>query len=492
MPYPRWAASLLVLTLAVTAVPAAESTLRLDLGDGVGMDLVLVKPGTFLQGSKTTEAGRGDDERQRLVTIDQAFYLGRFPVTRGQFARFVRATDFRTEAERGESGGFGFDGKGLVQRKEFTWRNPGFVQTDDHPVTLVTFEDARTFCAWLAKKSGRRIDLPTEAQWEYACRAGSGSPFYEGRMEKDALEIAWFKVNAGNGTRPVGQKKANDFGLHDMSGNVYQWCRDWYGPYEPGPVMDPEEVRSNRSDQPRRVLRGGSWLKEARHCRSASRYRNAPASRNADNGFRVLAVAEAPAAAPPPAPAPAAVQQAIPKDPAPPIVKADADNLGAAPQDPTRWSWVILLCPGLVCAGLVVALVLVLIRQVRRSRFEETYGVVPTARRVSPTSVQPRMTTDGFWLDLPDAVLGSIVRYRCRVGNAMRTGQYTVAPGPQGQFVYTGGTPEDVEILDILPPETVTPYRPGLLSQPGPGPTLLTSPEPDDEPPPATDFPSAY
>ena len=271
------------------AARAADPTLSLPLDKGLNLDLILVSKGVFQQGSPKSEYKRGADENQREVTLTRDFYLGKYPVTCAQFDAFVSATQYRTEAEVGSSGGYGWDGKALKQDARFTWRSPGFDQKDDSPVTLVTYADATAFCDWLTRKTGRKFTLPTEAQWEYACRAGNTNAWHNGDDPARVSEIAWYKPFATNTTHPVGSLKPNAWGFH-MSGNVYEWCGDWYAPYPAGPARDPEQTDMNLSDKPRRVLRGGSWNRDVQYTRSAARYRNAPGSRNADNGFRVMTV----------------------------------------------------------------------------------------------------------------------------------------------------------------------------------------------------------
>ena len=415
----RFRAALVVcLLLAAWPTLAADPAVRVDLGAGVHLDLVLVKAGTFRQGSPATEAGRGDDETARDVTISRDFYVGKYPVTRGQFARFVADTGYRTEAEKGTSGGSGFDGQSLVQRKEFNWKSPGFAQDDEHPVVIVTYDDAQAFAQWLSRKAGRTVSLPTEAQWEMACRAGSKARFYQGASDDEARTIGWFKQNAGNGTRPVGQKKPNALGLFDMSGNVNEWVLDWYAPsYGEAPATDPLESRSTLSDKPRRVLRGGSWLRDVSSVRCAARYRNTPGSRNADNGFRVVASLDVrPVAA---ATASAAAAR--------PVVSGSAASGGT---EEGWWHWLGLLCPlGFVAFG--IWFVATIVRRVFGGR---------------APGVRTHIGDDGFWIYSPDTSRGRAISYSAVVNGVEQPGSIA-SPGSQGEYIYTGARPSSVKVL---------------------------------------------
>jgi len=420
---------LAAFALSVALAPTARAEqLAVDLGGGVRLDLVRIEPGRFRQGSAPTEAGRGQDENPREVTLTRGFYMGKTPVTRGQFARFVGETGYRTEAEKGSSGGFGFDGQGLVQKPEFNWKNPGFSQTDEHPVTIVTYDDALAFTVWLGRKASRDVTLPTEAEFEYAARAGTTTRFFAGNDDAVAYDVGWFKDNAGRGTHPVGTKQANAFGLFDTSGNVYEWCRDWYGAgYPAGPVTDPEVTEPPPGeDKARRVLRGGSWLKQARYLRSAARYRNTPGSRNADNGFRVVASLEArsPSDEAPSTPGPA------------PAAPAPGAGPTTSPIDDEQAFIVglISIATGTLCCFGVVGLLIFVIVRARRG------------------NVRFRTGADGFWIDAPEALRGSMLHWQCQIGGRPRTGSVSLEPAPAGQFVYTGATPSAVRVLQLERP----------------------------------------
>ena len=284
-------------------VQPAEPPTPSDLTNGIGMKLKLIKPGKFLMGSPKDEEGRsGDEGPQHEVEITKAFYMGVCPVTKGQFAAFVQDDGYQTDAEKDGKGGYGLRlaTAEWEQKPEYTWRHPGFRQGDDHPVVEVSWNDATAFCAWLSKKEGKTYELPTEAEWEYACRAGTKTRFWCGDADAslrgnaniaDASlkakspsfgTVAWDDGYAF--TSPVGSFKANPWGLYDMGGNVWQWCADGFGPYEGGFFKDPKDKESANGH----VARGGTWGNLPSGCRSASRNSFDPARRDATRGFRVV------------------------------------------------------------------------------------------------------------------------------------------------------------------------------------------------------------
>jgi formylglycine-generating enzyme required for sulfatase activity len=176
-----------------TASPENEWT------NALGMKLKLIPDGEFLMGSPESDPQVTNDEKpQHRVRITQPFYLGIHPVTRGQFRRFAEATRYQTEAEKDGKGGYGWDtaaGK-WVQDPKFSWRSPGFDQTDDHPVVTVSWNDAMAFSDWLGRQEGQKYRLPTEAEWEYACRAGTTTRFSFGDDENALGQYAWYSANS--------------------------------------------------------------------------------------------------------------------------------------------------------------------------------------------------------------------------------------------------------------------------------------------------------
>ncbi|WP_367872126.1 formylglycine-generating enzyme family protein [Luteolibacter sp. Populi] len=464
-------APLLGLTLCLIACscPAAEPVLKLDLGNGVGLDLVLIPAGGYVQGSPADEAGRASDETQRIARISHDFYIGRSAVTRAQWERFIAETRYKTESEVGSSGGYGWNGRALEQRKDFTWKNPGFPQTPDHPVSLLTFPDAQAFCAWLEKKTGRKVTLPTEAQWEYACRAGTTGPWHG----EDAYITGWHKENAGDGTRPVGSKPPNPWGLF-IAGNVSEWCLDWYGPYPEGPATDPLQQNPNLSDKPRRVLRGGSWLRGVSNTRSAARYRADPRSRNADTGFRIVCGLEAAQVAQVTPPVEVESSGRMGQDPPP------ADNPPPSRQTPafpeSGGSTGVALVKGLACILIPFAIIFTLIRRALRRKQDQAPPPPPSDSflRRTPGGSVVRKVDDGFWVhgDWPE---GTPLTLRYVVAGVALVQEILYRPGSGGQFVYTGNTPDTISVLAGSDPTNTT--EPGLFT----GPSITQGRDRDDD-----------
>lgn len=243
--------------------------------------------------------------------------MGQTEVTRGQFAQFVQETLYKTDAEQaGWCWAYIRHYKGLDYTQQngewpkvdgINWKNPGFEQDDSHPVTCMNWFDAVVFCQWLSQKEGRTYRLPTEAQWEYAARAGSQTVYPWGDAAEDgagwcnALDLStqeaypeWKGFNWRDGyahTAPVGSFKPNTFGLYNMHGNVEEWCWDWYSGdyYANSPEVDPTGPEKSSLDHPHRILRGGAWSNVPRRCRSAYRGASGPDDgQDTVFGFRVV------------------------------------------------------------------------------------------------------------------------------------------------------------------------------------------------------------
>jgi formylglycine-generating enzyme required for sulfatase activity len=278
---------LIALLIAVGCAWARGEQITVELSDTESMTLVKVPTGTFMMGSPTTEMRRVRDGRecpQREVTIFKDFHIGICEVTRGQFAAFVKDSGYVSQAER-DGWCFAWNGRIWTKVQGASWRNVGFNQTDTHPVVCICFNDAVEFCRWTSKKSGRPVRLPTEAQWEYAARAGTSTAYTWGDSRDagggwmNGCDLTakktfrgWKVFSWDDGylyTSPVGTFKANAFGLHDVHGNAWEWCADWYDPdyYKNGPTVDPTGPENGSM----RVLRGGGWMSTPSRCRVSGR-----------------------------------------------------------------------------------------------------------------------------------------------------------------------------------------------------------------------------
>jgi formylglycine-generating enzyme required for sulfatase activity len=274
-----------------------------EITNSIGMKLLLVPAGDFVMGSPVTEKGRNTDEGPpRTVRITRPFHIGATAVTKDQFAAFAKDANFKTHAEK-EGRAWTADGGKLGEKAGASWKTPGFAQAGDHPVIDVTWNDAKAFCAWLSKKEGKTYRLPTEAEREYAARAGTSTRYGFGDDEADLSKhgnycdtsntngLPWQDKQRDDGfdkTAPAGSFKPNAWGIYGMHGNVWEWCQDWYDEdyYKTGPAANPPGPVTGA----RRVLRGGSWISNSASCRSASRTGLGPIMRTNYIGFRIVLV----------------------------------------------------------------------------------------------------------------------------------------------------------------------------------------------------------
>jgi formylglycine-generating enzyme required for sulfatase activity len=242
------------------AVPIASSR---EVINSIGMKLMLVPKGQFAMGSPRGARNADLDERQTAVTITRDYHIGAFEVTQAQFQRVMGRNPSQFQGTRVEGGG------------------------EHRPVEQVSWNDAVDFCKRLSelpeeKAAGRVYRLPTEAEWEYACRGGNAGEYAFGDRVEALGDYAWFEDNSDGRTHPVGKKKPNAWGLHDMHGNVWEWCADWYVPHAGRPLIDPTGPLQGTD----RVYRGGGWSYAASYCRSANRTATNPSFA----GFEFLSI----------------------------------------------------------------------------------------------------------------------------------------------------------------------------------------------------------
>jgi len=290
-------AALSVLAEAKGHRPAARSIrgqggeLLLNLGDNVEIELARIPSGEFIMGSPQNETGRESDEKQHIVKIVKPYYMSKTHITVEQFGEFVQRTGYRTDAERVHKWVRLEVGEGGLYPPNNTrvesWRDDAHRQVNA-PVVCVSWQDAKAFCKWLSDKTEREVTLPSEEQWEYACRAGTTTAYpwgehpdggkgwancadksFKRAAAKPLPDSAYFNWDDGFvHASPVGSFKANGFGLYDMIGNVFQWCDGGVG-----------RIRG---------LRGGSWASEPSLCRCAARGKNFSNYSDKCIGFRVI------------------------------------------------------------------------------------------------------------------------------------------------------------------------------------------------------------
>ena len=236
-----------------------------DLRHPAEPEMVFVEGGTFMMGC-TEEQGsdcRNDERPAHSVTVS-SFYIGKYPVTQGQWTAIMGTT--------------------ISQQRDLAGVNQAIRgESDNHPMYYVSWEETQEFVRRLNDSTGMNYRLPTEAEWEFAARGGTQSRGFKYSGSSIMTNAGWFNNNSGSGTHPVGTKQPNELGIHDMSGNVWEWCSDRYGAYSETPKSDPTGATVGT----RRVMRGGSWGSPASQCRITYRNNFPPGTRNSNDGFRM-------------------------------------------------------------------------------------------------------------------------------------------------------------------------------------------------------------
>ena len=254
------ASTVSVSPVQVPAVPSntiSDDVITIPVKDGICIEMVKVEAGTFMMGATSEMKNPYDDEKPvHQVTLTNDYYMGKYEVTQALWQ--------------------------VVMGK-----NPSYFKGDNLPVNYVRWKDCQRFISKLNSMTGRKFRLPTEAEWEYAARGGKKSRGYQYSGSSNISDVAWYDGNSGDKTHPVGTKQANELGIYDMTGNVLEWCQDWYGSYYSSSQTNPTGATSGS----RHVNRGGSWAKNVRRSSPSCRYGAIYVDRDLDLGFR-LALSE--------------------------------------------------------------------------------------------------------------------------------------------------------------------------------------------------------
>ena len=240
-----------------TFVTSGASEISIPVKNGISIEMVKVEAGIFMMGATSEMKNPYSDEKPvHQVILSNDYYMGKYEVTQALWQTVMGS-------------------------------NPSYFKGDNLPIEQVSWNDCQEFISKLNGITGRKFRLPTEAEWEYAARGGKQSNGYQYSGSSNISDVAWYEDNSGSTTHPVGTKQANELGIFDMSGNVYEWCQDWYGSYVGSPQTNPTGANSGSY----RVFRGGSWRYELDFCRLSCRYSHTPSTRGSSLGFR-LALSE--------------------------------------------------------------------------------------------------------------------------------------------------------------------------------------------------------
>ena len=236
-----------------SSMASGSNTISIPVKDGISIEMVKVEAGTFMMGATSEMKNPNSDEKPvHQVTLTNDYYMGKYEVTQALW-----------EAVMGS--------------------NPSNFKGDNLPVETVSWNDCLGFISKLNSMTGRKFRLPTEAEWEYAARGGKKSRGYQYSGRSKISNVAWYDGNSGSWTHPVGTKQANELGIFDMTGNVWEWCQDWYGSYSSSSQTNPTGDTSGSF----RVSRGGSWFNDAGFCRSSYRFTSTPDGRRFNLGLRL-------------------------------------------------------------------------------------------------------------------------------------------------------------------------------------------------------------